>query len=110
MYEHVYYLTLAMTYAADFGIWIGGNDVDTEYSFMWIGSSAPVPFNYTKWHPGQPNNMNGDQDCVMLQYRTANGDYEWGDVGCEEKHSFICEMTYDTSHAPSHQYPNTVIG
>nr|XP_022291184.1 uncharacterized protein LOC111102650 [Crassostrea virginica] len=100
----------AITYAADFGIWIGGNDIDTEHSFVWIGSSAPVPFNYTKWHPGQPNNMNGDQDCVMLQYRTANGDYEWGDVGCEEKHSFICEMTYDTSHAPSHQYPNTVIG
>ncbi|XP_078315448.1 uncharacterized protein LOC111102651 [Crassostrea virginica] len=102
--------TQAMTYAADFGIWIGGNDVNTEYSFVWIGSSAPVPFNYTKWHQGQPNNMNGDQDCVMLQYKTANGDYEWGDVGCEEKHSFICEMTYDTSQAPSHQYPNTVIG
>ncbi|XP_062569840.1 perlucin-like [Saccostrea cucullata] len=100
----------AMTYAADFGIWIGGNDIDTEHNFVWIGSENPIPFNYTNWHQGQPNNMNGDQDCVMLQYRTNNNDYEWGDVGCAEKHSFICEMTYGISHAPSHQYPNTVIG
>ncbi|XP_048771111.2 uncharacterized protein LOC125677178 [Ostrea edulis] len=99
-----------MTYAADFGIWLGGNDIDTEHTFVWIGNENPVPFNFTNWHQGQPNNMNGDQDCVMLQYKTSSFDYEWGDVGCQERHSFICEMTYDARHAPSHHYANTVIG
>lgn len=97
-----------MSNAADFGIWTGGNDVDTEHTFVWNGPTHPIAFNYTHWHPGQPNNIGGDQDCVLIQYKSSN--YEWGDVNCNEKHSFICEMNYDVRHQPSHQYPSGVIG
>nr|XP_022326195.1 uncharacterized protein LOC111126085 [Crassostrea virginica] len=85
----------AMSLAADFGLWTNGNDVDQENSFTWSGQSHPLPFNYSHWHPGQPNNVAGDQDCVLIEY--PKYDYQWGDVSCSERHSFICEMNFDRS-------------
>ncbi|VDI33849.1 Hypothetical predicted protein, partial [Mytilus galloprovincialis] len=72
---------------ASLGFYTGGNDEKTEHNFVWTDNGAPVTF--TNWHPGQPNNVGGDQDCLLLQYPDTN--FEWGDVGCSEKHPYICE-------------------
>jgi hypothetical protein len=101
-----------MSLAADFGLWTNGNDVDHENTFVWSGQAHPVLFNYTHWHPGQPNNVAGEQDCVVIEYPKL--DYEWGDVSCNERHSFICEMNFDRSgmHIPVQSNPigGNVIG
>ncbi|CAC5387224.1 unnamed protein product [Mytilus coruscus] len=73
------------------GFYTGGNDEKIEHNFVWTDTGASV--TYTNWHPGQPNNVGGDQDCLLLQYPDNN--FEWGDVGCSEKHPYICE--YHTS-------------
>ncbi|XP_062596120.1 uncharacterized protein LOC134257534 [Saccostrea cucullata] len=100
----------AMSLAADFGLWTNGNDFDLENTFTWSGHSHPFTFNYTHWHPGQPNNVAGDQDCVVIEY--PKSDYEWGDVSCTERHSFICEMNFDKSqvHAQGSLSNGAIIG
>ncbi|XP_011456845.3 uncharacterized protein [Magallana gigas] len=99
----------AMSLAADFGLWTNGNDFDHENSFTWSGQAHPVPLNYTHWHPGQPNNIAGVQDCLVIEY--PKYDYEWGDVSCSEKHSFICEMNFDPKvQTLASQNIGTIIG
>lgn len=56
---------------------------------MWSDSGTPYDFVYTNWHAGQPNNVAGNQDCVLLQYGT---NLEWGDVQCDQKHPYVCEI------------------
>lgn len=98
----------AMRLAADFGLWTNGNDLDQENSFTWTGQAHPVPLNYTHWHPGQPNNVAGNQNCLLIEY--PRYDYEWGDVSCSEKHAFICEMTFDQKARQSNFNSGSIIG
>lgn len=72
------------------GFYTSGNDERLEGTFEWTDRGSHLPVTYTDWHPGQPNNVGGDQDCLLMQYADSN--YEWGDVGCNEKHPFICEI------------------
>ncbi|OWF37287.1 uncharacterized protein LOC110440368 [Mizuhopecten yessoensis] len=72
------------------GFYTSGNDERVEGRFEWTDQGAHLPVTYTDWHPGQPNNVGGDQDCLLMQY--ADNNYEWGDVACNEKHPFICEI------------------
>ncbi|XP_033743712.1 MAM and LDL-receptor class A domain-containing protein 1-like [Pecten maximus] len=72
------------------GFYTSGNDERIEGTFEWTDHGSHLPVTYTDWHQGQPNNVGGDQDCLLMQYADSN--YEWGDVGCNEKHPFICEI------------------
>ncbi|XP_060083118.1 uncharacterized protein LOC132562393 [Ylistrum balloti] len=74
------------------GFWTSGQDEFKEGDFYWASDLEPVKFNYTSWHVGQPNNVGGHQNCVLLEY--ANDNYNWGDVDCGERHPFICEAVY----------------
>ncbi|XP_056013450.1 MAM and LDL-receptor class A domain-containing protein 1-like isoform X2 [Ostrea edulis] len=81
-----------MSMTSEFGLWTSGNDFDHENSFTWSGQTHLIKFNYTHWYPGQPNNIAGEQDCVVILYPKQN--HEWGDVSCNERHSFICEINF----------------
>ncbi|XP_060083128.1 uncharacterized protein LOC132562401 [Ylistrum balloti] len=72
------------------GFYTSGNDERVEGTFEWTDQGSHLPVTYTDWHLGQPNNVGGDQDCLLMQYADSN--YEWGDVACNEKHPFICEI------------------
>ena len=64
--------------------WIGLNDRRNESQFVW---SDGTPYNasvYSNWHPGQPNDRDG-QDCVEFLWNN------WNDNGCEKEHGYICE-------------------
>ncbi|KAJ8298068.1 hypothetical protein KUTeg_024599 [Tegillarca granosa] len=84
-----------LTQTSAFGYWTGGNDEASEGRWMWTGNGNPVPLNYTDWHVGQPNNVGGDQDCLLIQYYDDH--FKWGDVSCTETHPFICEANYSQS-------------
>ena len=64
--------------------WIGGNDLDTEGTFVWSDGSA---WDFTQWEAGEPNNS-GDQDCALTGFQ---GRAVWDDSHCTRKLSFICK-------------------
>ncbi|XP_071087706.1 uncharacterized protein [Haliotis cracherodii] len=76
--------------AGSYGWYTSGNDEGYEGHFDWTDTGTPYHSAYSDWHQGQPNNVANDQDCLLLQY--ANANYEWGDVGCDEAHPYICEV------------------
>ena len=63
--------------------WIGLNDIETEGTFMWADGSSS---SYRSWSSGQPNNVNGNQDCV----ETFNSQY-WNDEDCTvNQNCYLC--------------------
>ena len=65
--------------------WIGFNDIATEGSFKWPDESSANAFTY--WDSGEPNNGNGDEDCV-----TYWGGDRWNDYKCSNLLPAVCEV------------------
>ena len=65
-------------------LYVGINDRDTEGTFKFIDGSS---LTYTNWHPGQPNNAYGGQDCGELL-----GTDKWQDGDCEDERYFVCNL------------------
>lgn len=73
------------------GWWIGGKRVDGE--LKWQGSPGVwYGMSYTNWYYGQPDNYQGDEDCVQI-VKNETPPYGWNDNKCDEKMAFICEAT-----------------
>ena len=62
-------------------IWIGLHYNDGE--FRWRSGAS---IEYSNWGKNEPNNENGNEECVELLHST-----EWNDNKCENERSFICE-------------------
>jgi len=57
--------------------WIGLTDVAEEGTFVWVSDfSAP---EYTNWGPGQPDDENNNEDCVLLWSKSG---LQWNDDLC----------------------------
>ncbi|XP_075155822.1 lectin subunit alpha-like [Haematobia irritans] len=67
-------------------LWIGGNDLGEEGTFIW--SSTGNRFEFSNWQKGQPDNYKNNEHCV--HYYTIT-DFEWNDAPCSSKMGFICE-------------------
>jgi len=69
----------------DSRVMIGGNDKDTEGAWVWTDGSA---WDYSQWKSGQPDDYEGDEDCMEL-YTDTN----WNDVPCDsfKRGGFICK-------------------
>ena len=64
--------------------WIGGNDRDQENEFFWIdGTPVEVP----PWAAGEPNNDNGNEDCIVFNSGTGL----WRTDPCDNSHDALCE-------------------
>ncbi len=59
-------------------LWIGLNDVATEGRFVW-SSTEPVPF--TNWAPGEPNNVNGNENFTAIYEPGHTYASRWNDFG-----------------------------
>jgi hypothetical protein len=72
-------------------MWIGGNDMATEGTFLWEDGTvfADTP-GATKWAPGEPNDVNSQEDCVQLY--NEDGEWYWNDDWCVFKFSSVCDM------------------
>ncbi|XP_022783051.1 uncharacterized protein LOC111323875 [Stylophora pistillata] len=66
------------------GVWIGGNDITTEGTFLWPNGNHVT---YTNWAVSQPDNSYGYQDCVAMII--FNG--TWDDTSCGRRLPFVCE-------------------
>ena len=54
-------------------LWIGLTDAGAEGSFAWIGGE---PTEYFNWAPGQPFDVSGNEDYVLM----VRGTGRWSDV------------------------------
>merc|ERR1711879_715581 len=75
------------------GFYTSGNDLTTEHNFYWGDRGNLLRMSYENWHQGQPNNVGGNQNCLLMEY--PDDEFSWGDVDCDTTHPFICEATYD---------------
>lgn len=75
------------------GFYTSGNDLYVEHSFYWTNRGSLDRMTYTNWHTGQPNNVGGNQNCLLMEY--PDDGYSWGDVDCDTTHPFICEAKYN---------------
>lgn len=66
------------------GWFIGLSDVASEGAFVWIDG---LGLDYTAWNPGEPNDANGNEDCVEMDQ--ASG--VWNDVPCDATRAYLCE-------------------
>jgi hypothetical protein len=71
---------------------IAGNDDIIEDQWYWSTGEA---WSYTNWYSGEPNNTDGDEDCIALHpYISAGHGHYWNDISCAASiHSLI---EYDT--------------
>ncbi|XP_026181715.1 ladderlectin-like isoform X2 [Mastacembelus armatus] len=69
-------------------IWLGGHDITQEGKWKWIDGT---PFTYTKWRPGQPDNWQGNEDCLHLN---AEGKWFWNDLDCQTPLPSVCVRNY----------------
>ncbi|KAL3836018.1 hypothetical protein ACJMK2_021471 [Sinanodonta woodiana] len=65
-------------------IWIGLSDLDEENSYKWSDSS---PLTYTKWQVEEPNDYNGQEDCVEYYLYSDT----WNDNNCYKAMAYICK-------------------
>merc|ERR1719461_1245466 len=74
--------------------WIGLNDRKSDKKWEWSDGSA---VDYTWWSPGEPNNVNGGEDCAELLFfeRPVGSvarwsDMRWNDAVCDAKQRPLC--------------------
>ncbi|KAH8262935.1 hypothetical protein KR044_002223, partial [Drosophila immigrans] len=63
--------------------WMSGSCLAGNREFLSITSGAALP--YVRWGEGEPNNFNGEENCLQLKFA------EFNDSNCKSKHKFVCE-------------------
>ena len=53
--------------------WIGFTDESVEGVWVWVSGE---PADYTNWHPGEPNDQNGEDYCIV-----DSATIDWADAG-----------------------------
>jgi hypothetical protein len=65
-------------------VWLGGNDIDAEMTWVWVTAEAMV---YEGWRVGEPNDSNGE-DCMIMEVDVGG---TWDDRGCADLYGYYCE-------------------
>lgn len=72
--------------AAPGSVWIGANDLQDEGEMSWSGGEL---VEYATWAPGQPDDFQGQEDCV--ERRVPDG--LWNDTPCDGSKPALCERS-----------------
>ncbi|XP_051982667.1 C-type lectin domain family 4 member E-like isoform X2 [Xyrauchen texanus] len=68
-------------------VWIGLSDIKKEGDMKWVNNS---PLNGGFWKENEPNNLGGNEDCVVLDPALPVLT-NWNDLLCTHKKKWICE-------------------
>ncbi|KAL4218149.1 hypothetical protein ACF0H5_022885 [Mactra antiquata] len=69
--------------------WLGMTDQANEHDWRWHSSDDVVEF--FDWAPGDPDNTNTNEDCVVFWYERG---FQWADVPCPSfKAEPVCEKS-----------------
>jgi len=77
--------------------WTAGSDQLEENVWTWNITGAAgersrvnVPVTSHNWNAGEPNNSNGDEHCLLLDWYS---DWKWNDASCNKHRAcYICEI------------------
>ncbi|XP_058837792.1 C-type lectin 37Db-like [Topomyia yanbarensis] len=71
-------------------IWLGASDLAQEGTYVWHATGARL--QYANWHPGQPDNYQGNEHCLALMNIPGQG-WKWNanDGPCVGEHYFVCD-------------------
>ncbi|XP_067008994.2 hemolymph lipopolysaccharide-binding protein [Anabrus simplex] len=67
----------------------GFNDLVTEGEF-YTTYGQPLSSTYIQWNDGEPNNLNGDENCGNVKLRDNKPGLN--DLACGQTRSFVCEL------------------
>ncbi|XP_054876189.1 galactose-specific lectin nattectin-like [Poeciliopsis prolifica] len=67
--------------------WIGGSNAQEESIWLWSDGNL---FSHTNWCPAEPNNTNGMQHCLQINYSGAKC---WDDFDCGARKPSVCVKT-----------------
>ncbi|XP_038062768.1 neurocan core protein-like [Patiria miniata] len=82
--------------------WIGLHDPrpdlapTDERQFVWTDGKSPDYYGFSKWKTGQPNNADGNEDCVVF-VRTG----DWVDKPCHLLKLYVCQRLVDMTSTVS---------
>ncbi|XP_017836730.2 perlucin-like protein [Drosophila busckii] len=68
-------------------IWIGIAALNTKAEF--VSEHDQKTMKYMPWLPGEPNNRDGNEECVVYTNRMV---YGYNDVDCNLKHKFVVKL------------------
>ncbi|XP_043216493.1 C-type Lectin CRL-like [Amphibalanus amphitrite] len=66
-------------------VWVGLVRLNDDGEFVWSDNSA---LDYTNWLEDQPNNYDGEQDCVLLE----GSGHKWNDRKCDLQQYALCQL------------------
>ena len=69
--------------------WLGASDIDHEGLFRW--KESQLPLSYSNFPSGEPNNANGNQDCLVVGFKDSSN--EWYDRDCDEGYGIVCQFS-----------------
>ncbi|KAM8820194.1 C-type lectin-like [Eudromia elegans] len=67
-------------------VWMGLHDEEHERSWKWSDNSV---LSFQSWAPGQPDNVDDDEDCAVLESGSQFRD--WHDYSCSHRFPFVCK-------------------
>ena len=76
-------------------LWIGGNDIHQEGVWQWTDN---MPWEFTAWDQGEPNNSGGNEDCLVIWGYSGSG-YSWNDGHCHRELRFLCSKKTNSGDA-----------
>merc|ERR1712227_676461 len=68
--------------------WVGLQKCTQTQKFFWGSSGIQLPDHHAIWHENEPNNLNGNENCVHYK---PNIEVGFNDLSCEGPTEFVCE-------------------
>ena len=78
----------ALGHLDDPAIWFGITDEDSEGTFKFLSLESSDSIVWNDWEPGEPNNMNEFEHCVVMKPKTGT----WFDYSCHDLKYPVCEF------------------
>ncbi|XP_027626897.1 C-type lectin domain family 4 member A [Tupaia chinensis] len=73
----------------DFSYYVGLSDPEGQRHWQWV-DQTPYNSSISFWHPNEPNNP--DEQCVTVNFRSADQQWGWNDVHCDHPERSVCKM------------------
>lgn len=93
-YAIIFIIIICFTGHTDKSFYTSGYKFLNQDTFKWTGNNNKT-VDYTNWVNGQPDNGDGNENCIHIVGTGLAGPWSfglWNDINCNTKLNFICEQ------------------